>query len=352
MTEGAGVGAAVQHSGGPRAAAEPLLSVRDLRVSFDGPTGAVRAVNGVSLDVNRGDVVAVVGESGSGKTVSMLAIMGLLPAPHARVDEGLALWKGEDLLRMPEAGLRRIRGKEIAMIFQNPLSALNPVHRVGNQVAEVLRIHTETSRRAAAARAAELLDLVGVPDPARRARMYPHELSGGMRQRVMIAMAIACRPDLLIADEPTAALDVTVQAQVLDVLMDIKREIRSAIVLITHDLGVVAGVADRVYVMYAGRLVERGMTDEVFHATAHPYTHGLLQSVPRIDAAGEHPLPIPGAPPSLTRIPQGCPFHPRCGFRQDVCSRHEPALSAAASSPGHESACHFAGELHLTDARS
>ncbi len=317
-----------------------LLSVRGLRASFPTDDGVVHAVDDVSFDVRRGEVVAVVGESGSGKSVTAMSLLGLLP--DVRIDGGEALWKGEDLLTMPDSRLRAIRGREIGMIFQDPLTALNPVHPVGRQIGEVARIHEGVSRRAAFRRAVETLDLVGIPEPRRRAKMYPHEFSGGMRQRAMIAMAIVCRPDLLIADEPTTALDVTVQAQVIETLLGIKDEIDSAIVLITHDLGIVAGVADRVIVMYAGREAEVGRVDEVFYEPRHPYTLGLLESLPRVDSSG--PLtPIPGTPPSLIRVPPGCPFHPRCRFadRDAGCMDVVPELRPVP----HLAACHRAEVL-------
>ncbi|HZB40253.1 MAG TPA: ABC transporter ATP-binding protein, partial [Ilumatobacter sp.] len=288
-----------------------LLSVRDLRAVFETDDGVVQAVDGVSFDVSRGEVFAIVGESGSGKSVTAMSILGLLPT--LKVERGEILWKGRDLLQLPEDESRKVRGKEIAMIFQDPLTALNPVHTVGRQIGEMARIHEGLKKGPAFERAVEMLELVGIPEPRKRADNYPHEFSGGMRQRAMIAMAITCKPDLLIADEPTTALDVTVQAQVLEVLLDIKDEIDSAIILITHDLGVVAGLAQRVMVMYAGRPVELGQTDEIFYEPRHPYTLGLLASLPRLDDSG--PLvPIPGAPPSLIRVPPGCPFHPRCRF--------------------------------------
>ncbi len=265
-----------------------LLSIRDLRAGFPTDDGVVHAVDGVSFDVNRGEVFAIVGESGSGKSVTAMAILGLLPTLD--ITGGEILWKGVDVLTLNENQRRSIRGKEIAMIFQDPLTALNPVHTIGRQIAEMARIHEGLGKRAAFERAVELLDLVGIPEARKRATMYPHEFSGGMRQRAMIAMAITCKPDLLIADEPTTALDVTVQAQVLEVLIGIKDEIDSAIMLITHDLGVVAGLADRVMVMYAGRPVETGTIDEIFYETRHPYTLGLLASLPRLDDVGDEAL--------------------------------------------------------------
>jgi oligopeptide transport system ATP-binding protein len=322
-----------------------LLTVRDLHTTFKTDDGDVRAVDGVSFEVRRGEVFAIVGESGSGKSVTAMSILTLLPQPPAVIEADAVDWKGEDLLAAGEKRMRSIRGGEIAMIFQDPLTALNPVHTVGKQIGEMVRIHEGGSKKEARERAIEMLGLVGIPNPAQRVEMHPHEFSGGMRQRAMIAMAIACKPDLLIADEPTTALDVTVQAQVLEVLMSIKDEIDSAIVLITHDLGVVAGLADRVMVMYAGREVEVGTADEVFYHTRHPYTLGLLASLPRLDDVGdEHLQPIRGAPPSLINRPSGCSFHPRCDFARDNCSVDDPPLRPIDESD-HCSACHYAEEL-------
>ena len=320
---------------------EVLLSVRDLEAVFETGEGVVHAVDGLSFDIHRGEVFSIVGESGSGKSVSAMTIMGLLPT--VKILGGEVLWKGDDLLLMSEDEMRRIRGGEIAMIFQDPLTALNPVHTVGRQVAEMARIHEKISKRDAMKRAIEMLDLVGIPEAHKRARMHPHEFSGGMRQRAMIAMAIMCKPDLLIADEPTTALDVTVQAQVLEVLVEIKDEIDSAIMLITHDLGVVAGLSDQMMVMYAGRQVELGTTDEIFYQTAHPYTEGLLESVPDLEGPIDEPLhPIDGSPPSLIHRPSGCAFHPRCSYARvpGVCSDVVPGLRDEGG--GHLSACHFA----------
>ncbi len=315
-----------------------LLSVRDLRGQFDTPDGVVKPMDGISFDIHRGEVFAVVGESGSGKSVTALAVMGLLPT--LEITGGEIVWKGTDLLDLEEEERRKIRGGEIAMVFQDPLSSLNPVHKVGRQIAEMARIHQDVPKRLAEERAVEMLDLVGIPEARKRADMYPHEFSGGMRQRAMIAMAITNNPDLLIADEPTTALDVTVQAQVLQVLIDIKDEIDSAILLITHDLGVVAGLADNVMVMYAGRQAEMGTTDEIFYKSRHPYTLGLLASMPRLDDAGDEPLiPIIGSPPSLIHRPPGCAFHPRCRFANfDVCRNEVPELFVV--SGRHRSACH------------
>jgi oligopeptide/dipeptide ABC transporter ATP-binding protein len=322
-----------------------LLSMRDLRAGFATDDGFVRAVDGVSFDVARGEVLAIVGESGSGKSVTAMSILGLQPT--LEVAEGEILWKGVDLLAMTEDDRRRIRGKEIAMIFQDPLTALNPVHTVGRQIGEMARIHEGIGKKDAFERAVEMLDLVGIPEARKRASMYPHEFSGGMRQRAMIAMAITCKPDLLIADEPTTALDVTVQAQVLEVLVDIKDEIDSAIILITHDLGVVAGLAHRVMVMYAGRPIEMGTTAEIFYETRHPYTLGLLASLPRLDDVGDEPLvPIVGSPPSLIHKPTGCSFHPRCRFARvpGNCETDDPNLRLVAGD-AHLAACHYAEEL-------
>jgi peptide/nickel transport system ATP-binding protein len=333
---------------------EPLLAVRDLRVAFRTDDGIVRAVDGVDFDIEAGEVFAVVGESGSGKSVTALSLLGLVPPP-GRV-QGEVLWKGRDVLAMRPSELRTIRGQEISMIFQDPMTSLNPVHTIGRQIGEVLRTHRGASRAAARRRAIEVLGQVGIPRPAERVDSYPHELSGGMRQRAMIAMAIACEPELLIADEPTTALDVTVQAQVLDLLMGIIDEVGAAVMLITHDLGVVAGTADRVLVMYAGRAVETGTTDEIFYESRHPYTVGLLSSLPRLDDERAPLVPIPGHPPSLLHRPPGCPFHPRCPHARvpEPCAVDEPELAVA---PGHadagggdllhvhRSACHFAEEV-------
>jgi oligopeptide/dipeptide ABC transporter ATP-binding protein len=326
------------------ATGDTLLSVRGLKAHFDTPDGVVKPIDGISFDIHRGEVFAVVGESGSGKSVTALAIMGLLPT--LEIDGGEILWHGEDILQADEQRRRSIRGGEIAMIFQDPLSALNPVHKVGRQIAEMATIHQDIPKRLALERAVEMLDLVGIPEARKRADMYPHEFSGGMRQRAMIAMAITNKPDLLIADEPTTALDVTVQAQVLQVLTDIKDEIDSAIMLITHDLGVVAGLADNVMVMYAGRQAELGTTDEIFYESRHPYTLGLLASMPRLDDTGDEPLlPISGSPPSLINRPSGCAFHPRCRFAEipGACDRVVPEPRSVRGT--HLAACHRSEHL-------
>jgi oligopeptide/dipeptide ABC transporter ATP-binding protein len=324
---------------------EVLLSVRDLHAVFETDDGTVRAADGVSFDVHRGEVFAIVGESGSGKSVTAMTILGLIPS--VKVERGEILWKGRDLLSVSDEERRKVRGGEIAMIFQDPLTALNPVHTVGKQIGEMARIHEGLNRKQALERAVEMLDLVGIPEARKRAKMYPHEFSGGMRQRAMIAMAIACKPDLLIADEPTTALDVTVQAQVLEVLLEIKDEIDSGIILITHDLGVVAGLAHQVMVMYAGRSVELGTTEEIFYDSRHPYTLGLLASLPRLDQGSDAPLvPIKGTPPSLIHRPSGCHFHPRCRFARvpGLCDTEDPALRLITGN-AHQAACHYAEDL-------
>ncbi|MDQ3781531.1 MAG: ABC transporter ATP-binding protein [Actinomycetota bacterium] len=316
----------------------PLLSVRDLAVTFRSDEGDVTAVRGMSFDVMPGEVLAVVGESGSGKSVTSLAIMGLLPR-SARVS-GSAMFDGRELIGAGVKELRKIRGKDIAMIFQDPMTALNPVFTVGSQIAEAITLHNDMNDKAAWERATELLNLVGIPDPKRRVRLYPHEYSGGMRQRAMIAMAIANEPKLLIADEPTTALDVTIQAQVLQVIRQAQAVTGAAMVLITHDLGVVAGLADRVNVMYAGAVFESGDIDDIFYRTANPYTLGLLGSIPILTARVSDKLtPIPGAPPNLLRLPEGCPFRPRCVFATEVCHGSEPDLMAV-NGGRHRSRCY------------
>lgn len=325
---------------------EPLLSVRELRVRFPTDQGVVKAADGVSFDVRENEVLGIVGESGSGKTVTALSVLGLLP-PSAGVT-GDVRFRGRSVLGLPEPEMRALRGARISMIFQDALAALNPLHRVGNQVAEAIRVHhPKTSRREARRRVLELLSLVGIPDPNTRADSYPHQFSGGMRQRVMIAIAIANDPDVLIADEPTTALDVTTQAQVLEVLKTVRERTGSAMVLITHDLGVVAGVADRVLVMYAGKGVETGDVRQVFRRPEHPYTLGLLASLPRLDQGGARRLDrIPGQPPSLIDVPSGCSFHPRCAFARpsEPCATTVPALRSV-SEAGHVAACHLAEEV-------
>jgi peptide/nickel transport system ATP-binding protein len=317
----------------------PLLEVEDLQVHFTTEDGVVKAVDGVSFSIGAGRVLGIVGESGSGKSVTMLTVMGLTRAGNASIS-GAARFQGRDLLSLPADELRRIRGDDIAMIFQDPLSSLHPFFKVGAQLVEAMQAHREVSTSAARARAVELLGLVGIPDPRERVDNYPHEFSGGMRQRAMIAMALANDPKVLIADEPTTALDVTVQAQILDLIARLQRELGMAVVLITHDLGVVAEVTDEIAVMYAGRIVERAPTDRIFDAPEHPYTWGLLQSIPRLDRSRDEPLvPIPGRPPSLITLPSGCSFHPRCPYVRERHKRVEPELEPVLDDPDHEVAC-------------
>jgi len=316
--------------------AGPLLEVRDLRVQFDTDDGLVRAVDGISYTAEKGRTLGIVGESGSGKSVSSMAVMGLSRFEGARVS-GEVLFEGRDLLTLSDDELRRIRGEEIAMIFQDPLSALHPFYRVGDQLAEAVRAHHAVSEQAALDRALELLQRVGIPDPESRLRQYPHEFSGGMRQRAMIAMALINDPKLLIADEPTTALDVTVQAQILELIQRLQDETGAAVIMITHDLGVVAETAHDIAVMYAGRIVEKGDRDTVFARPQHPYTWGLLNSIPRLDAPRDQELvPIGGRPPSLINRPSGCAFHPRCPYVRERHKQIDPALEpVAGSDPAH-----------------
>ncbi len=318
----------------------PLLELRGLRAAFPGRDGWAEAVRGVDLSLDPGKVLGIVGESGSGKSVAMMALLQLLP-PKARV-EGSARFKGRELVGMPEPEIRRLRGKEIGVIFQDPLTAFNPVLTLGDQIAEAITLHDpKATRRAALDEAEHLLASVAIPQPRRRLSQYPYEFSGGMRQRAMIAMAIANRPDLLIADEPTTALDVTVQAQILDLLQKLREDLGIALVLITHDLGVVAGAADEIAVMYGGRIVERGTADDIFHQTRHPYTHGLLAALPTLDAAAEL-TPIEGAPPTIWARPRGCAFHPRCPLATEICVAEDPPLRPVGATL---SACHHAETL-------
>jgi peptide/nickel transport system ATP-binding protein len=321
---------------------EVLLEVDDLDVGFPSDEGLVRAVRGVSYELRRGEVLGIVGESGSGKSVTSLAVMGLLPR-SAKVQGSVRLG-GEELLGAKDATLTKIRGRKISMIFQDPMTSLNPVYPIGYQIAETIQAHSGAGKAAALDRAADLLDVVRIPNARERLSNYPHELSGGMRQRVVIAIAIANDPDVIIADEPTTALDVTVQAQILDALDAAKRETGAAMVLITHDLGVIAGRADRVMVMYAGKLVERGSADDIFYTPRMPYTLGLLGSQPRLDRKAERLAPIPGSPPSVVNMPPGCPFTPRCPLAQSVCDEVEPPLEPT-TGPDHTAACHFSDQL-------
>ncbi|MGY1742461.1 MULTISPECIES: ABC transporter ATP-binding protein [unclassified Blastococcus] len=327
-----------------------LLEVDDLHVEFRQRSGVVNAVNGVSYTLAEGQTLAILGESGSGKSVSAQAIMGILDTPPAVITGGIR-FEGRDVLAMSPEDQRKIRGPGISMIFQDALSSLNPVYSVGWQIGEMFRVHQGASKKEAKQRAIELMDRVRIPAAAKRVDDYPHQFSGGMRQRVMIAMAIALDPRILIADEPTTALDVTVQAQVMDLLKDLQRETGMGLILITHDLGVVNEVADDVAVMYAGRIVERGTVDDVFTDPAHPYTDGLMSSVPQVEAKGGRLQPIAGQPPNLAAIPSGCPFHPRCTHRRlgaaaapgRECATDEPPLRLVV--PGREAACHYSEEV-------
>ena len=322
--------------------AAPLLEVQDLQTFFHAEGNVARAVDGVSFAVGAGETLAIVGESGSGKSVTSLSILRLVPIPPGEIAGGRVLFRGRDLLALPEPEMRHIRGNEIGMIFQEPMSSLNPLLTVGEQIAEVVRLHQGLGRTAARQRAIEMLGRVNIPDPERRAREYPHRLSGGMRQRVMIAMALACRPALLIADEPTTALDVTIQAQILHLIRALQIEMSMSVLFITHNLGVVAQVADRVAVMYAGRIVEQGDVRTVFAAPLHPYTRALLRSIPRVEAVGRDPshrlLSIPGQVPSPVALPPGCSYAPRCPLADDVCRTAMPPLAEVIAE--HDVRCH------------
>ncbi|HEX6490052.1 MAG TPA: ABC transporter ATP-binding protein [Gaiellaceae bacterium] len=320
--------------------AEPLLEVEDLKVSFRTEDGIVHAVDGVSFTVAEGEVVGIVGESGSGKSVTMLSVMRLITDPNVSY-EGEIRYKGRSLMALSREAMREVRGEEIAMIFQDPMTSLNPVYKIGWQIEEQLREHTKVSKGEARRRSVELLRQVGIPNAAERIDDYPHQFSGGMRQRVMIALALSCNPDLLIADEPTTALDVTIQAQILELIKNLKTEFRSAVVLITHDLGVVADIADRILVMYAGRIVEEGDKEQIFYDPQHPYTWGLLGSIARLDRPKPRRLTaIAGQPPSLINRPRGCNFRPRCPQAFERCRREEPQLTQKVGD-GHLDACHL-----------
>ncbi|EFE67314.1 ABC transporter ATP-binding protein [Streptomyces viridosporus] len=319
-----------------------LLEVRDLHVEFRTRDGVAKAVDGVDCAVDAGETLAVLGESGSGKSVTAQAVMGILDTPPGRITGGEVLFRGRDLLKLKEEERRRVRGAEMAMIFQDALSSLNPVLPVGDQLGEMFVVHRGMSRKAARAKAVELMDRVRIPAARERVGQYPHQFSGGMRQRIMIAMALALEPALIIADEPTTALDVTVQAQVMELLAELRREYRMGLVLITHDLGVVADVADRIAVMYAGRIVETAPVHDLYKAPAHPYTRGLLDSVPRLDLKGRELRAIKGLPPNLTAVPPGCAFHPRCPLARDVCRTDVPPLyEVTGTDAARGSACHF-----------
>jgi oligopeptide/dipeptide ABC transporter ATP-binding protein len=319
---------------------KPLLQVRGLRTSFHTRDGVVRAVDGINFDVDRGEIMGLVGESGCGKSVTSLSLLRLIPRP-GRIEAGEVLFDGQNLLEIPNDQMRRIRGDRISMIFQQPQSSLNPVWQVGRQIAEVLQLHRHMSGKAAKARALDLLKMVGIPDPARRVKAYPHELSGGMAQRVMIAMALACEPELLIADEPTTALDVTIQAQILDLIRELRRETGTAVILITHDLGVVAEMCDRVAVMYAGEIVEQADTVELFRRPLHPYTRGLIDSIPVVGEMREHLAVIPGNVPNLIDLPPACRFAPRCQTRivEEVPYTTEIHPELLTASPDHDVRC-------------
>ena len=327
--------------------ADPVLSIKDLVVEFTTEDGVVKAVDGITYDLFPGETLGIVGESGSGKSVSTMSLLGLIPQPPGRIVRGEAIFQGKDLLKMSKKDLRRIRGKDLAMVFQDPMTSLNPVLKIGFQIAEAIKTHNSGIKDSAAEkRAIELLKIVGVPNPERRVQQYPHEFSGGMRQRAMIAMAIANEPTVLIADEPTTALDVTIQAQILEVLKKAQDETHAATILITHDLGLIAELADRVIVMYAGKVVEVGDVSTIFASPRHPYTVGLMDSLPKLTADEEWLRPIPGQPPSLISRPPGCPFHPRCFLSQGRarCREEEPLLRPIDKSE-HLTACHYAEEL-------
>ena len=329
-------------SAGSVSGGEALLEIRSLQTDFVVHGGTVRAVQGVNLTLPPGKTTGLVGESGCGKSVTALSIMGLLES-NGRVAGGEVLFKGRDLLKMPASQLRSVRGNDISMIFQEPMTALNPVYTVGDQIAESIELHQALEKDAARKKATEMLGFVGIAEPARRAREYPHQLSGGMRQRVMIAMALACDPELLIADEPTTALDVTIQAQILALMSDLQKRTRAAILLITHDLGVVAEMCDEVAVMYAGRIVEHASTKDIFNSPKHPYTQGLLNSIPRLGQKRARLNMIKGNVPNPLAVPRGCPFHPRCPKAFAPCPKHLPPLEAVA--PDHLAACFLYPEV-------
>ncbi|MCD6519788.1 MAG: ABC transporter ATP-binding protein [Anaerolineae bacterium] len=316
----------------------PLLEVKNLRTEFVTQDGVVQAVNGISFSLEEGETLGIVGESGCGKSVSMLSLMRLIPQPPGRIVEGEVWFQGRDLLKLSNEEVRQIRGNQIAMVFQDPMTSLNPVLTIGQQIGEALELHLGMTKEQARQRAIELLEMVRIPEAAERIDDYPHQFSGGMRQRVMIAMALSCNPKLLIADEPTTALDVTIQAQIIDLIKDLKRELGMAIIWITHDLGIVAGLVDRVQVMYAGYIVERAKVDEFYKNPRHPYSLGLLASLPRLDEERKRKLtPIEGLPPDLISLPPGCPFYPRCKYRVPKCLDENPPLRQVGE--GHEIAC-------------
>ncbi len=333
----------------PAPAPSPLLEIRDLKVTFTGPGGVARAVDGLDLAIGAGETVGLVGESGCGKSVTALAILRLVE-PDGHVGRGSAVrLEGRDLLALPVKEMQHVRGNHVALVLQEPGAALNPVLTVGDQIAEVVRVHEKTSKAAAWQRAVEMLELVGIPEPAARARSYAHQLSGGMRQRVLIAMALACRPKLLIADEPTTALDVTIQAEILELLADLQRRFGMAVLLITHNLGIVAGQTQRTLVMYAGQIVEEAPTEALFERAAHPYTEGLLAAVPSLEGPRERLAAIPGQVPPATAWPAGCRFHPRCPYAWEKCSAEAPPMLEAAA--GHRARCWLVAEPHRRTGR-
>ncbi|MDS2171240.1 ABC transporter ATP-binding protein [Nesterenkonia sp. CL21] len=325
----------------------PLLEVKDLQVEFRTKAGVAQAINGLNFTLNAGETLAILGESGSGKSVTAQTIMGILDMPPGHIAGGEIRYRGEDLLTMPAEKRRKLRGASISMIFQDALSSLNPVLPVGWQIAEMFRVHRGMKRKEARQKSIEMMRRVGIPAAEERVGDFPHQFSGGMRQRIMIAMAIALDPDVLIADEPTTALDVTVQAQVMRLLKELQVEYNMGLILITHDLGVVADVADKIAVMYAGRVMETADVYEIYRQPAHPYTRGLLQSIPRVDGQEDRLKAIPGLPPMLTDMPPGCPFNPRCEFATDRCRTERPELRQVAS--GHTSACHYAEKIHTLE---
>jgi oligopeptide transport system ATP-binding protein len=329
---------------------EPLLEVRDLRTQFFTQDGVVKAVDGVSFHLMPGETLGLVGESGCGKSITALSIMRLIPSPPGKIVSGEIIFEGEDILKMSDDEVRSIRGRKIAMIFQDPMTSLNPVLTINRQISEALELHLGMSKQQARQRAIELLKMVGIPNAEQRVDQYPHQFSGGMRQRVMIAMALSCNPSLLIADEPTTALDVTIQAQILDLIRTLQHEHNTALILITHDLGVVAGMTDRINVMYAGHIVETAPTEELFENPKHPYTVGLLNSIPRLDAPRKERLnPIRGLPPDLIDLPDMCPFVPRCDLAREKCSEKNPPLFDV--NPVHRSACWYWEEVSLAGPR-
>ncbi|MDP3012945.1 MAG: ABC transporter ATP-binding protein [Candidatus Subteraquimicrobiales bacterium] len=325
---------------------ELLLKIDNLKTYFYTEDGIVKAVDGVSFSINRGETLAIVGESGSGKSMTALSVLRLIPSPPGKIIAGKVIFEGKNLLELPEEKLREIRGNRIAMIFQDPLTSLNPVFTVGDQIMEAILTHQKISREEARKKTIDLLKIVGIPQAEERIKDYPHQFSGGMRQRTMIAMALSCEPDILIADEPTTALDVTIQAQILELIKNLQEKFNSATILITHDLGIVAGLADKILVMYAGKPVESGSIERIYYHSRHPYTWGLMRSVSRLDKDRKEKLPsIKGFPPSLIHPPSGCSFHPRCDFAIEICREKVPMLTVI--EPGHLSACHRARQEDL-----